>query len=279
MTNELVVKPLELSTIEPLLAKMDDALNQARKDTEELAVTAEQAQGMEYADLKRFRTELNRSRKACNEARIAFKNAWQAPMKQVEGAFNAELSGMDAAIETIKGELDARDAEFKEQRYEELANAWQSLLEDNGLESLAANVDFGRILDPKWLNRSNHKYMDELTEKTLAILKDYEAVNKGTWAAGLDEALRCFFETLSLREVMDNDPKAYDLQLARHDLAVATDQPSAQPAPGEEPEQPEPAEEEKAKYSIRCELTKAQLDGVVDYLRAIGAHGRIMRVG
>ena len=283
MANEMIVKPLELATIEPLLSKMDEALGQARKDTEELAVTPEQAEGMEYADLKRFRTELNRSRKACSDARIAFKNAWQAPMKQVETAFNAELSAMDTALQTFKVELDKRDEAFKADRWEELTNAYYELLENSGLTSLAVNVGVERIIEMKWLNRSNRKYLDELTEKVVGILKDYEAVNKGQWAAGLDEALRCFFETLDLRAVMDNDPKAYEAQLARHDLAVETNH---EPEPELEPEQPQEVVEELSKvvetpktYLVTVELTDQQRDLLIGYLRANDVHGTIKQVG
>lgn len=279
MAKELAVKPLELATIEPLLRNMDEALEQARKDTAELAVTPEVAEGMEYADLKRFRTELNRSRKACSDARIAFKNAWQAPMKQVETAFNAELSTMDTALQTFKDELSKRDEAFKADRWQELADAYYDLLEGSGVESLAVNVPIDRIIDPKWLNRSNHGYMDEMTEKVVGILKDYEAVNKGQWAAGLDEALRCFFETLDLRAVMDNDPKAYEAQLARHDLAVETNQATPEPEPVEVVEELPKVVEAPKVYTVTVELTDQQRDLLIDYLRTNSIHGTIKQVG
>ena len=279
MAKELAVKPLELATIEPLLRNMDEALEQARKDTAELAVTPEVAEGMEYADLKRFRTELNRSRKACSDARIAFKNAWQAPMKQVETAFNVELSTMDTALQTFKDELSKRDEAFKADRWQELADAYYDLLASSGVESLAVNVPIERIIDQKWLNRSNHGYMDEMTEKVVGILKDYEAVNKGQWAAGLDEALRCFFETLDLRAVMDNDPKAYEAQLARHDLAVETNQATPEPEPVEVVEELPKVVEAPKVYTVTVELTDQQRDLLIDYLRTNSIHGTIKQVG
>ena len=82
---------------------------------------------------------------------------------------------------------------------------------------------------------------------------------------------------------MDNDPKAYEAQLARHDLAVETNH---EPEPELEPEQPQEVVEELSKvvetpktYLVTVDLTDQQRDLLIGYLRANDVHGTIKQVG
>lgn len=245
-----------------LLDDMDAALTAAKKTGEELAATPEQLKGMELPDIRRFRAEINRARKECNEARLTAKRTWQAPWQTIEQAFNRELTSLDSLSEIYGSEVKRRDFEFKANRRACLEERYRLILGDNGLGVIHDALPLDRILDPRWLNRSCPlpKADEELFQKVGQVMSEYEAIRGMSWEAGLDEALACYFRTLDLGQVMRNDKlKAEELARAEAVREGLSDNGSK-------------------RYELTFTADDSQLSDLADFMRRAGIEGTFRRI-
>lgn len=77
-------------------------------------------------DVKRLSQDLSRHYRDADEARKRFKREWQEPQKAVEAAFKEALAPMKELVDEYKGELDARNAATRQERYELMCEFYEA---------------------------------------------------------------------------------------------------------------------------------------------------------
>lgn len=115
LDTDLAVVKVDQQKVTDLIIEMDAEIRKCN------AVVAEFA-GSTLADastddVKRLSQDLSRHYRDADEARKRFKREWQEPQKAVEAAFKEALAPMKELVDAYKGELDARNAQKRQERY------------------------------------------------------------------------------------------------------------------------------------------------------------------
>lgn len=239
-------------------------------------------------DVKRLSQDLSRHYKDADEARKRFKREWQEPQKAVEAAFKDALAPMKELVDAYKGELDERNAQKRQERYELMCEFYES--DAPTLAALVPIERFGVVRDKISVAKSWSlvKEQEKLHAQLVQALNDWAALKTGHLAFE-KEAEAEFFRTLSLQAALNLNAMREEEQ-ARIDQLNAemgiAPEPEPQPEPEPMPEpQPEPMPQQaaeqvqqpapKAKYVIVCEMDETQKHGLLGYMRAAGIHGHI----
>ena len=239
-------------------------------------------------DVKRLSQDLSRHYKDADEARKRFKREWQEPQKAVEAAFKDALAPMKELVDAYKGELDERNAQKRQERYELMCEFYES--DAPTLAALVPIECFGVVRDKISVAKSWSlvKEQEKLHAQLVQALNDWAALKTGHLAFE-KEAEAEFFRTLSLQAALNLNAMREEEQ-ARIDQLNAemgiAPEPEPQPEPEPMPEpQPEPMPQQaaeqvqqpapKAKYVIVCEMDETQKHGLLGYMRAAGIHGHI----
>lgn len=239
-------------------------------------------------DVKRLSQDLSRHYKDADEARKRFKREWQEPQKEVEKAFKDAMAPMKAIVDAYKGELDERNAQKRQERYELMCEFYEA--DAPTLAELVPIERFGIERDKMSVAKSWSlvKEQEKLHAQLVQALSDWAAL-KTSHLAFEKEAEAEFFRTLSLQAALNLNAMREEEQ-ARIDklnaeMGVAPE-PQAEPEPEQMPEpmpEPQPKPEQAAaqpsepvgRYCIVCEMTPAQKHGLLGYMRAAGIHGHI----
>lgn len=239
-------------------------------------------------DVKRLSQDLSRHYKDADEARKRFKREWQEPQKAVEAAFKDALAPMKELVDAYKGELDERNAQKRQERYELMCEFYES--DAPTLAALVPIERFSVVRDKISVAKSWSlvKEQEKLHAQLVQALNDWAALKTGHLAFE-KEAEAEFFRTLSLQAALNLNAMREEEQ-ARIDQLNAemgiAPEPEPQPEPEPMPEpQPEPMPQQaaeqvqqpapKAKYVIVCEMDETQKHGLLGYMRAAGIHGHI----
>lgn len=295
--TDLVLKQDEIAA---LLEAMDGALAKANQVVSELETTNDEMAAMEYKDIKRYEAAANEAFLAADEARKAFGRNWDAPKRRVDAAFKAELEEIKELHETYRAERIRRDNAFKNERAAALADIYVDFCECNGVMKLAVNVPLERILESRWLNRSvsQEKARQEMLDKVAGILADWQSLLAVTYHYP-DEAVRCFFRTLSLRDVNANDVRLWEEQQRAEALAAEVREnvniqrgaqvpeavPEVVPEPVQQPEQIAGIEEdpifanmyEVFHWELSFDATEPQMERIISLMRDMDVHGSLKR--
>lgn len=237
-------------------------------------------------DVKRLSQDLSRHYKDADEARKRFKREWQEPQKAVEAAFKDVLAPMKELVDAYKGELDERNAQKRQERYELMCEFYES--DAPTLAALVPIERFSVVRDKISVAKSWSlvKEQEKLHAQLVQALNDWAALKTGHLAFE-KEAEAEFFRTLSLQAALNLNAMREEEQ-ARIDQLNAemgiAPEPEPQPEPEPEP-MPEPMPQQaaeqvqqpapKVKYVIVCEMDETQKHGLLGYMRAAGIHGHI----
>lgn len=229
-------------------------------------------------DVKRLSQDLSRHYKDADEARKRFKREWQEPQKAVEAAFKDALAPMKELVDAYKGELDERNAQKRQERYELMCEFYES--DAPTLAALVPIERFGVVRDKISVAKSWSlvKEQEKLHAQLVQALNDWAALKTGHLAFE-KEAEAEFFRTLSLQAALNLNAMREEEQARIDQLNVEmgiAPEPEPQPEPmpqqaSEQVQQPAP----KAKYVIVCEMDETQKHGLLGYMRAAGIHGHI----
>lgn len=235
-------------------------------------------------DVKRLSQDLSRHYKDADEARKRFKREWQEPQKAVEAAFKDALAPMKELVDAYKGELDERNAQKRQERYELMCEFYES--DAPTLAALVPIERFGVVRDKISVAKSWSlvKEQEKLHAQLVQALNDWAALKTGHLAFE-KEAEAEFFRTLSLQAALNLNAMREEEQARIDQLNVEmgiAPEPEPQPEPEPMPEpMPQQAAEQvqqpapKAKYVIVCEMDETQKHGLLGYMRAAGIHGHI----
>ena len=275
------IEAVDSAEVQVLLENMDSALREANGIVEQLSFgdPADLA-ALDYKQLKAFEQTARRAWVSTEDARKSFKREWEKPMKRVEEAFKAETAAIKDLYEAYKAERVARDELWKDARFARLRDVYEDFCVGNGVSALMENVPFERIAEgEKWLNRSEPetKCEEALIEKVSGILRDWQFVQQTPFAFP-EEAARCFFRTLSLREVAENDGRLAREEEARRALEAEV---AGNRGAGGETEEPEPPAAtdgggqppETSTYLIEARMTPEQFSQLLAFFRGAGIHG------
>ena len=280
--TELAVVKVDQQKVTDLIIEMDAEIRKCN------AVVAE-FEGSTLADastddVKRLSQDLSRHYKDADEARKRFKREWQEPQKAVEAAFKDALAPMKELVDAYKGELDERNAQKRQERYELMCEFYES--DAPALAELVPIERFGIVRDKISVAKSWSlvKEQEKLHALLVQALNDWAAL-KTSRLAFEQEAEAEFFRTLSLQAALNLNAMREEEQ-ARIDQLNAEMGIAPEPEPRPEPEpMPEPMPQQaaeqvqqpapKAKYVIVCEMDETQKHGLLGYMRAAGIHGHI----
>lgn len=285
-------KILSVSTTEltALMEGMDASLQEANSLVEQMHIEsrAELAE-VDYRQLKNMVQILSAAYERTEEARKSFKRAWQEPLNRVETAFKNETEAIKSLHELYKAELKSRDDAEREEKRAHLQGVYVDFCEANGFLSLIDNVPFERIIEgEKWLNRSESvtKCEQKLIDKVSGIMSDWRSVQATPYRFP-EEAVRCFFRTLSLREVNENDArlgreedarKALEDEIRANREAMEQEYPQPEnPVADSATEAPEDVFdvpfEQVLCYVFTLEITQRQAGELMQWLQMKGIHG------
>lgn len=233
-------------------------------------------------DVKRLSQDLSRHYKDADEARKRFKREWQEPQKAVEAAFKDALAPMKELVDAYKGELDARNAAKRQERYELMCEFYEA--DAPTLAELVPIERFGIERDKMSVAKSWSlvKEQERLHAQLVQALNDWAALKTGHLSFE-QEAEAEFFRTLSLQAALNlnamREEEQAQIDKLNAEMGVA---PEPEPTPEQEREpQPEPEQaaaqpsEPVGRYCIVCDMTPAQKHGLLGYMRAAGIHGHI----
>lgn len=259
---------LDTENLQMVLDDMNSALEECRKDVEELSVTKEQLAKMEYEDVDRFATSINKSLETAEDFRKDFKRAYQAPMNAIEKAYKAELEPVRELRDAYFEERNARRKAIVDDRKAELRQAYDEFLEANGTQKLSELLDFEQVIEGIKVGYSkgwsSKKAIYELEDKLGSILAGWNSVRNATWHFP-EIAERTYIKTLSLQAVMDGDEKLHRMEEDFKELH-------------EEISENEAFVDEPREWVIHVSMTEAQKEWLVGCMRSRGISGTIREV-
>ena len=285
--NDLALIEIDTGEVTSLILGMDAEIRKCNAVVAEFAGST--LVDASTDDVKRLSQDLRRHYRDADEARKRFKREWQEPQKAVEAAFKEALAPMKKLVDVYKGELDARNAQNRQERYGLMCEFYES--DAPALAELVPIERFGIVRDKISVAKSwsLFKEQEKLHALLVQALSDWEAL-KTSHLAFEKEAEAEFFRTLSLQAALNLNAMREEEQ-ARIDqlnaeMGVAPE-PELEPMP--EPEQqPEPMTqvqrqeqppcEEPRNYTITCAMTEWQKQQVIGFLKSMSISGSIREV-
>lgn len=291
LDTDLAVVKVDQQKVTDLIIEMDAEIRKCN------AVVAE-FEGSTLADastddVKRLSQDLSRHYRDADEARKRFKREWQEPQKAVEAAFKEALAPMKELVDEYKGELDARNAATRQERYEDLCAVYEQSAPE--IADIIPIESFGVVREKvsvakDWETSGKRKAVAGLMGGVERFYADLDAVR----SSGLEfqqEAENELFKTLSLQAALSKNAELAErrrqVERFNAEMGIAPE-PEPEPDPMPEPEpQPEPMQQPEpeqaaaqpselvGRYCIVCDMTPAQKHGLLGYMRAEGIHGHI----
>lgn len=239
LDTDLAVVKVDQQKVADLIIEMDAEIRKCN------AVVAE-FEGSTLADastddVKRLSQDLSRHYRDADEARKRFKREWQEPQKAVEAAFKEALAPMKELVDAYKGELDARNAATRQERYEDLCAVYEQSAPE--IADIIPIESFGVV------------------REKVSVAKDWETSGKRKAVAALMGGVERFYAEMGIAPEPEPEPDP---------MPEPEPMPEPMPAPAHEHE-PEPV----GRYCIVCDMTPAQKHGLLGYMRAAGIHGHI----
>ena len=141
--TELAVVEVDQQKVTDLIIEMDAEIRKCNAVVAEFAGSTLENAADE--DVKRLSQDLSRHYRDADEARKRFKREWQEPQKEVEQAFKEALAPMKELVDAYKGELDARNAQKRQERFELMCEFYES--DAPALAELVPIERFGIVRD------------------------------------------------------------------------------------------------------------------------------------
>lgn len=284
------------------IVAINDAIGEAQRTATECDADDEALAAMDYEDLKRLGTSLNKAVGACEEARKAFNGDYDTPKKRVKIAYDDEMAPVIALRDRYKAKQAEAEQAIKDARFGAMAAVYADFMEGNGLAELAEAVPFERIAEDRWWNTvaknwSEAKTANNVVKRAAEIVADWNAVKSTTYYYP-EQAQATFFRTLSLREVAEQDRLMHEEaeRVAAVNAEVEENRAYGEQVPveayGDEPgcgdavpdivaeaEQVVAQAEQPSTYILCVDLTPSQYQGMIGWFKANGVHGLPMQTG
>ena len=292
-----VIEPAELAIdVEGLTLSLDglrekaiainDAIEEAVKAAGELEVGDEVLAAMPHDEARLHERSLSAAITAAEDARKAFNGDYDTPKKRVATAYQEAMEGVRELHSRYKARRVSAEEEIKRGHYDALEGAYLDFMEGNGLGELAAAVPLERFAEDKWWNSAAKGFSERNAENAMIkrateIVADWNAVKAAPYHYP-EQAQATYFRTLSLRDVNEQDARAWEeaQRVAAVNAEVEASRAYRDPEPPAEPEPAAVAEPEQADTYVLCvDLTPGQLGSLVEFFQGIGAHGVPMRTG
>lgn len=233
------------------LVVTEDAIREAKDD---------------LAKLRKLRDAMETRRKDVKKQCERPYKAFEAKVKQLTALIDAPIAAIDSQVKTF-------EAQEKEKKRSEIADAYATIIPEN----LQDIVPLDRILDPRWLNKSTT--MKSITEALTQIAKRANvdmALMSGVDPKYIAAVRAKYIETLDITTALDHQDQLREAEeafrrkeeeRARQQQAAQVTQPAAAQEPAMEPA-PQPSAGAKL-YALRLEfhLTMAQANALKTFLR------------
>lgn len=259
--------------------KMKAVLEKKLEDYD--GMTAESLYGCEEKELKPLRTELNSWINEIEDARKSVKRQYNGPLEE----FEARCKELVKMIEGPKGQIDSvikrKEAEGRSYRLSLLEDAYAEFCECNGCSALVQNIPLERIIENQWLNKSfgEAKAKNCLEDRVAAILSDWNAVKSMVWYFPKDAEI-CFFETLSIRKVSENDQKLNEQHRKLEELKQEVGDVQQERRVDQAAQDTRSAEVINAKsdvFVLALQMNEVQKNRLIGLLKQAGLSGKIRR--
>lgn len=271
------------------IVAIGEAIGEAQRTAAECDADDEALAAMDYEDLKRLGTSLNKAVGACEEARKAFNGDYDTPKKRVKNAYDEEVAPVIALRDRYKAKQAEAEQAIKGARFGAVAAVYADFMEGNGLAELAEAVPFERIAEDRWWNTvaknwSEKKTANNVVKRATEIVADWNAVKSTTYYYP-EQAQATFFRTLSLREVAEQDRLMHEeaARVAAVNAEVEENRAYGEPE-GEtgydivaQAEQVVAQAEQPGTYILCVDLTPSQYQGMIGWFKANGVHGLPMQ--
>ena len=249
-----------------------------------MGLTEADVAGMDYADAKARRADLNRILKDVEAVRKAVKRQYNEPLAEFESRIREIELQITQPRDLIDGLVKKADEGDKRRRYDDLQRHFYEFLADNGLDVLANSISFDSLLDMKWLNRTTNevKAKQLLEAKLAAIMADWQTL-QGMELHDRKHAEATFLQTLDLRAAVNADTErradAEKLEEIHRQMDDARQEREAMADASEaEADLAGEADGEAHRWSIEIECSKYDAQRAAAMLRQLGLSGRIRRL-
>lgn len=227
---------------------------------------------------KHDRAYLNGLAKDIDSRRLEVKRQYSAPIVAFEDRIKVIIAPIKEASAAIDAQIKAFEESDRANKRVELVKHW-----DEYAGVLADAVPFTQIEDPKWSLKSTSlmsafEAIEALVEKIAAD----DAALTGLNLSHPNEAKAEYLATLDMskaiarsKQLDEQEARAAALEAEKQAIAAARE--AEKPEPVAEVAQPAPAPAKPAtrEWTFTCECTREELDGVLDYLKAHGIHGKV----
>lgn len=255
-------------------------------------VTAETASMMNLTEAKACCADLRRISKELNDGRKRIKAEYNKPLKEFEDRIKAIDARIKEPLEVIDEAVKIEQQRERDMRYDILRSAYEDYA-----PALAAAVDFDRIMQTQWLNKSmsEKKAISLMEEAVSGIAEEHQTFERIKGSLRFpEECEHTFWETLSVSEATKRNialieqaqrlaaMKAEMPQQEQPEIApMAEPKPACDPEPAEAGKTPAPAQEQAAEprsvYVMVMEATEKDKDTLKSVLGGYGIHGRVLR--
>lgn len=227
------------------LVVTEDAIKEAKAD---------------LANLRKLREAIETRRKEVKKKCMEPYNAFEAQVKELTAL-------IDAPVAAINGQIKAFDEQEKAKKLEEIAAAYEELVQD----AVRDIIPLKRILDPKWLNKSTtmksiHEAIATIANRTKI---DVLYLESAVQPEHLTAVRAKYIETLNIDAALDHRDKLVEAEKAFKRQEEARVQRTAQrterdsyeavpdknpPAAAQEPVREAPRQDEETIYLLRLEF-------------------------
>jgi hypothetical protein len=227
-------------------------------------------------EAKDDRAVLNKAAKELNDKRLELERQFMAPFqefKRVIGETVDAIKDASSKVGTVISEVEERE---REERREEI----RAFYTGTGFYL----VPLGKLLDPKWLNKSTSKkaWTEEFAAKIDKIKSDLSSLDSVEFAA---DAKAFYLDTLDIgqalqharslkerRDALEAQEKARQEEQAKPEEPQPTEASEPQEAPPAEMQPEDPAEqaEEVFKFVIEVSGTRSQMAALRKFIDANG---------
>lgn len=248
-------------------------------EADELAQITDVAslEGYELKDLKRMRTELNKSYKALDDARKSLKRNYDKPMAAVKNRCDEISKNANHALDILKVAIDRITAECEAFKWQQLEEEYENIAP----QFVRENVALDRIVNPKWRNQSLNvvKLQEELDDAVADILRSYETIMNAE-ITYKSEALDAFFDTLNINEAFAAESRAKEREARIKETQRLSEEAKAEAESYRVGSvSPEPVEVPQPRYNYTLKFTAndEEFAALIEALKALGINGTYTR--
>lgn len=248
-------------------------------EADELAQITDVAslEGYELKDLKRMRTELNKSYKALDDARKSLKRNYDKPMAEVKNRCDEISKNANHALDILKVAIDRITAEREAFKWQQLEEEYENIAP----QFVRENVALDRIVNPKWRNQSLNvvKLQEELDDAVADILRSYETIMNAE-ITYKSEALDAFFDTLNINEAFAAESRAKEREARIKETQRLSEEAKAEAESYRVGSvSPEPVEVPQPRYSytLKFAANDEEFAALIEALKALGINGTYTR--